>query len=36
VGWPTHRLDGQHLDLVVHPDGVADHVTELFAVIAAA
>jgi hypothetical protein len=34
LGWPVHRLDGQHLDLVVHPDLVADHVTELAAVIA--
>jgi hypothetical protein len=34
LGWPAHQLDGRHLDLVVHPDLVADHVTELAAVIA--
>lgn len=32
-GWPTHQLAGSHLDLVVHPDLVAEHVTELAALI---
>jgi hypothetical protein len=28
-GWPTTRLDGQHLDVVVRPQVVARHVDEL-------
>lgn len=30
-GWPTRRLDGQHLDLLTRPDVVADLVTHLVA-----
>jgi hypothetical protein len=28
-GWPTSRLDGRHLDVCVHPELIAEHVSEL-------
>ena len=33
LSWPTHRLDGQHLDLAVHPQEIAHHVSRLVAAI---
>jgi hypothetical protein len=33
LGWPTHHLAGQHLDLAIDPDRIAQHVSELVAAI---
>jgi hypothetical protein len=31
MGWPTARLNGHHLDLLTHPDIIADLVVDLTA-----